>query len=109
MDERFRIIKERLSSLSVSELQRIVDNIDIVCFDEFNYNAAEKTYCPLAVALNLHRIVENPSDAVIADELVKRFVPVNIVKGVKGEFYTKNRKKDLLNLCLGLIEEKNFE
>jgi hypothetical protein len=107
MDLRYELIKGRLRELSVEELQRIVDNIDKVCFDEFNYDATSNRYCPLAVAMCLDKIL-NPSDALIKEEIKKRFSPVNILKGIEGNFYRENRKEDLINLCKNLIKIKTF-
>lgn len=99
MDNRKQVFLDRLNSLSVQEIQRIRDNIDLICFDTFNYDAKNKTYCPLAVGLNLHKTIENPTDEVIRNEIGKRFQPPNALKGVVGEFYTSHRKRDLLEVC----------
>lgn len=99
MDNRKQIFLDRLSVLSVQEIQRIKDNIDMICLDTFNYNAEENTFCPLAVGMNLHKSIGNPTDQKIQNEIGKRFQPVNALKGVKGDFYTSNRKKDLLEVC----------
>jgi len=99
MDNRKQIFLDRLNTLSVQEIQRIKDNIDIICFDTLNYNAEENTFCPLAVAMNLHKSIGNPTDEKIQSEIGKRFQPVNALKGVKGTFYTSDRKKDLLEVC----------
>ena len=34
---------------------------------------------------------------------------LNPMSGVPGEYYTTNRKEDLLNLCRELIQEKELE
>jgi hypothetical protein len=101
-DRRFELIKERLSLLSKAEIQRIVDNIDQICFDEFNYDAQNNSFCPLAMGMGLNAI-QAPTDTLIKQEIAKRFSPVNVLKGVKGTFYTDNRKADLLNLCHSLL------
>jgi hypothetical protein len=102
MDLRYETIKERLSQLTKAEIQRIVDNIDQVCLDEFNYDAQNNSFCPLAMGMGLNAI-QAPTDTLIKQEIAKRFFPVNALKGVKGTFYTTNRKADLLNLCQSLL------
>lgn len=106
MDLRYKIIKERLSTLSKLEIQRILDRIDDVCFDEYNYDAKNQKYCPLAIAMNLDKL-PNPTNENIIDEISKRFKPVNVIKGIEGHFYTDNRKEDLINLCKSLLNEPN--
>lgn len=32
---------------------------------------------------------------------------LNPMKGIEGEFYRSNRKKDLLDVCLEILEERN--
>lgn len=104
MDLRYKLIRERLSSLTKTELQKIIDNIDDVCLDEYNFDSENNKYCPLAMAMNLETI-SNPTDEKIKAEIGKRFQPVNIIKGVVGNFYTNNRKENLINLCKELIDE----
>lgn len=98
-DTRYRLIKERFSRLSKEEIQNIVDNIDLVCLDTHNYDEENKKYCPVAVAMNLHNTVSDPTDEKIKNEISKRFNPVNILKGVEGDFYRSDRKDDLLKIC----------
>lgn len=102
MDLRYEVIKERLSTLSKSEIQRILDNIDQVCFDEFNYDSENHKFCPLAMAMNLDSIPD-PTDEKVKEAISMRFNPVNVVKGLKGVFYTDNRKEDLIILCNQLL------
>jgi hypothetical protein len=105
MDRRYQILKDRLSLLSQDELKRIEDNIDRVCLDTYNYDCANDTFCPLAVALNLHETVKNPTNELIVDILSKRFQPVNAIGGVEGNFYIKDRKSDLLSVVRELRNE----
>lgn len=102
MDLRYEVIKERLSTLSKPEIQRILDRIDDVCFDELNYDAQNHKFCPLAIAMNLDTL-SNPTDEKVKEAISMRFNPVNVIKGTKGEFYRNNRKTDLINLCNQLL------
>ena len=100
-------IKSRLSSLSKEELKRIVDNVDIICFDEFNYDVSENKYCPLAVAMNLHNSIISPTDEKIKQKISERFNPVNILKGLDGAYYRNNRRDDLINLCNDILNDNS--
>lgn len=106
VDKRYEAMKNRLSELSEFELFRIINSIDQICFDTYNYDEKENKFCPIAIALKLDRIIENPTDELIGMEIEKRFSPVNILKGVDGNFYKENRKADLLFLCSEVINEK---
>lgn len=105
MDKRYEILKERLSLLSIEELQRIKENIDHVCFDTYNYDKENNKFCPLAIALNLHKTTPNPSNVLITLKLAERFDPVNVIGGVEGNYYTgQHRREDLLALIDELIK-----
>jgi hypothetical protein len=106
IDDRYRAIRRRLEKLTTVELFRIIDNTDKICLDTFNFDRREKTYCPLALALNLHNTVSNPTDETITNEISKRFWPVNVLKGLDGEFYRNDRLKDILLLTLAIIRSR---
>lgn len=108
-DKRFVSIYERFEKLSTKEIKRVIDNIDLVCFDTFNYDENTSTFCPLAIALNLHHTIQNPTDEKVSKVISRRFSPVNILKGVEGKFYTKERRKDLLQICSLILEERELE
>jgi len=104
-DARHKIFLERLSALSSEEIQRIIDNIDSVCLDTFNYDAQHHTFCPLAIGMGLQNI-SDPSDEKIQRLIGERFIPVNALKGIPGKFYTDNRKADLLRVCQQVLNER---
>lgn len=107
IDLRFVLAKERLESLTNEELQRILDNIDITCWDTYNFDEQRETYCPIAIAMNLHKIIIYPTDTLIEKEIGKRFQPSNIFKGTPGKFYTTNRKEDTINLVKQILQQRN--
>ena len=72
-------------------------------------------FCPLAVAFNLPKLLKGQ---VLNNEIVKSKVEelgnlqmdnfqINPTKGVKGSFYTDNRKEDLFNLVCETLRNKN--
>lgn len=103
-DARYRAIYDRLSKLTEEQLQLIIDNIDRVCFDTYNFDEANKTFCPLAIAHGLHEGLLNPTDQWVQEILSLYYTPVNVLKGVPGSFYTTNRRTDLLAICELLIK-----
>lgn len=107
MDNRYTLAKERLSSLTTDEINRIIDNQDKTLWDTFNYN--EGKFCPIAIAMNLHNTLDNPTDENVKIEMAKRFNPTNIFKGTKGEFYTTNRQEDIIRLCKEILQERGQE
>ncbi len=106
MDARLEVFRNRLNLFSVEELNEIVENIDLICFDTLNYDEINKKFCPIAVAMGLHKILDNPTDTIVSEYISLVFNPPNALKGIEGKFYTSNRREDLLNLCLELIKEK---
>lgn len=102
-DARYRAVWNRLSKLTIPQLARIIDNIDKVCFDTYNFDEVEKTFCPLAIAHGLDKCLSNPTNEIVQEELARHYKPVNILKGVPGKFYTTNRRADLLAICELLI------
>ena len=105
-DKRYNLAKERFESLSNEELQRVIDNQDLLLFDTFNYN--EGKFCPIAIAMNLHTLPE-PTDALVKEEISRRFNPTNIFKGTAGDFYTINRKDDVIGLCKEILKTRYDE
>lgn len=109
MDKRYKVMKERLSRLSLEQLQRIKSDINSVCLDTYNYDKNTNTFCPLAVAFNLHKTLQNPTNNLVIEILAQNFTPVNILNGLEGTFYTGNsRKSDLLSLVDELILSKTY-
>lgn len=104
MDQRYIKAKERLSSLKTSEIKRILSDIDMILFDTYNFY--EGKFCPIAVAMDLHNTMKEANDEEVKLQISKRFTPVNIFKGVEGEFYTDNRKEDLIAICNEILHER---
>lgn len=106
-DARYNVFKERLNALSTEEVKRIQSKIDSICFDTFNFDSETQKFCPLAIGMNLHQTVKNPTNKLIVAEIGKRFNPVNALKGVKGNFYTENRREDLITICEKVLNERS--
>jgi len=103
-DPRKTGLKSGLHQLSVNQLQRVVEYKDEMVLDEFNYQDGK--FCPLAIALNIHETMTEPSHNKVFEKLTSLGYKVYNTRGIEGEFYTANRKEDLLIAVNEVIEEK---
>lgn len=107
-DKRYILARERFETCTNEEIQRVLDNIDKICWDTHNFDPETSTFCPIAIAMNLHNTVKNPTDQLVKEEIAKRFNPTNIFKGTPGTFYTSNRKEDTINLCNEILNNRKL-
>lgn len=106
-DLRYRVMRERLETLNAEQLRSIVDNIGIVLFDTHNYHDGK--FCPMAVGLGCHKLEGKITEARVQSRIAESYLPINILKGVSGEFYhgsDDERKADLLLLCKQILDER---
>lgn len=105
-DRRYIAMKDRFRALTRDELLTILVHIDdLVLFDNFNFH--EGKFCPIAVAMGCFR-QENPTQESVQQEISTRFFPVNILRGVPGDFYhgdDDSRKQDLVSLIHEILNE----
>lgn len=106
-DPRKTGLKFGLRQLTNAELRRVLDYPHEMVLDEFNYH--EGKFCPLAVALDLPATLPNPTNARVIAELEGRGYSVFNTRGLKGEFYTTQRKRDLLAATLEVLAERAEE
>jgi hypothetical protein len=109
-DERFASIYSRLILLSDAQLQRIID-CDNLCTDTYNYDDGEKSFCPIAVAFDIPRIlryngVEPTQDLVLQMIREVKNFQFGTVKGIPGQFYTNDRVSDIKRLCQQIIDDR---
>ena len=58
--------------------------------------------------MNLHETISNPTDQLIKTEIEKRFIPVNVIAGVDGQFYRENRKDDIVKICKEILRHELY-
>jgi hypothetical protein len=107
-DQRYAAMYQRLSSLTSYEIRQILRDMHFVLFD--TYNSHDGKYCPLGVALGLHKL--NLTDEQAKAVLAERFKPINILHGVPGEFYhgtDEERKCDLVSICEEILSAREYE
>lgn len=100
-------LKNGLHQLSIEQLQRVLDYPGEMILDTHNYS--EGKFCPLAIALELDKTIQNPSHDVVFTTLTDMGYKVYNTRGILGEYYTSNRKEDLLQAAREVIEEKTKE
>lgn len=103
-DPRKTGLKDGLRQLTVDEIQKVIDYPGEMVFDEFNYQDGK--FCALAIGLGLDETLLNPSHESVFNMLTWMGFKVYNTRGIKGEFYTTNRKDDLLEAAREVIEEK---
>lgn len=93
-DPRKTGLKKGLRQLNRAQLLRVLNYEGEFVLDSVNYEDGK--FCPLAVAVGLDSM-ESPTDNKVFDTLVfKMGLSVFNTRGVKGEFYTTERRRDLL-------------
>ena len=87
--------------------------------DGCNYDPVGGAWCPLAVALEVDRILQDEGTVVATDQEAKeRIVDIgtrtnpafglNPMRGIAGSFFTTSRRSDLLQACRDVLEEETF-
>lgn len=119
-DPRKTALKNGLRQLGEDELRTLRDWLENglpVLLDRdasgaANYSHDEHegdVFCPLAVALDLPWLYEHyeqvPDDEHVAAVLKRRFSNIYNTRGVVGNFYTTNRRADLLTATEEVLEE----
>ena len=103
-DPRKTGLKKGLRQLNIAQLKRVIEFPGEMVLDEVNY--ADGKFCPLAVTLNLDKIITEPSHEKVFDVLTTLGYNVYNTRGIEGNFYTTHRKEDLLEAAQEVLQEK---
>jgi hypothetical protein len=106
-DPRKTGLKNGLRQLTIAQLQRVITYPEEMVLDTYNYEDGK--FCPLAVALELDKTMVDPSHDKVFTELTKQGYKVYNTRGIEGQFYTTNRKEDLLEAAIEVLKEKQEE
>jgi hypothetical protein len=104
-DPRKTGLKNGLRQLKIEELQKVINYQEEMVFDTYNFENGK--FCALAVGVGLETMPD-PTHEKVFHELVNRGYKVYNTKGISGNFYTKNRKQDLLEAATEVLNEKLF-
>jgi hypothetical protein len=103
-DPRKTGLKDGLRQLNIKQLRRVIDYKGEMVLDEYNYQDGK--FCPLGIGLGLDKIIENPTHDAVFSILTDMGFDVYNTRGIVGNFYTDNRKEDLLEATQEVLEEK---
>ena len=103
-DPRKTGLKNGLRQLTIEQLQRVIDYPKEMVLDSHNYENGN--FCPLAVALELDKKIVDPTHDKVYQTLIDMGYSVYNTRGIAGEFYTTNRKEDLLEAAKEVLAEK---
>src|SRR4051812_23441035 len=92
-DPRKTGLKNGLRQLTIDQLNKVLNYDQDMVYDSFNYYAGK--FCALAVAVGLETM-PNPTNEKVFDKLIEMGYSVYNTRGIKGDFYTTNRKEDLV-------------
>lgn len=97
-------LKNGLRQLTLKQLRRVKSYNKPMILDEFNYQDGK--FCPLAVALELDKTVFDPTNNKVFDLLIAAGYKIYNTRGIKGNFYTTDRERDLRQALDEVILEK---
>ena len=97
-------LKNGLRQLNIEQIKRVINYDKEMVLDTYNYHDGK--FCPLAVALQLDKIIENPTHDKVFNALSEMGYKIYNTRGIKGSFYTTNRKRDLLQAAYEVLIEK---
>jgi hypothetical protein len=103
-DPRKTGLKNGLRQLTIEQLQRVIDYPGEMVLDSFNYH--DGNFCALAIGLGLDETMTEPTHDKVFGFLTLLGYKVYNTRGIAGEFYTTNRKEDLLEAAREVLQEK---
>src|SRR4051812_16652903 len=103
-DPRKTGLKNGLRQLTAEQIKKVIEYPGEMVLDRFNY--CDGKFCPLAVALDLDKKVQNPTHEKVFNLLTDMGFKVYNTRGIKGDFYTSNRRQDLLTAAKEVLAEK---
>jgi hypothetical protein len=103
-DPRKTGLKNGLRQLTIEQLQRVINYRGQMVYDTYNYQ--DGNFCPLAIAVELDKTIKFPTHDKIFGALTAMGYKVYNTRGIEGQFYTTNRKEDLLEAAKEVLQEK---
>ena len=121
-DPRYLALRKGLEQLNRHQLTLLAGHVQCgspMVVDGCNYDPASGAWCPLAVALEVDRVLEDEGTVVATDQEAKeRIVAIGIktnrafglnpMRGIVGSFFTSSRRSDLLQACRDVLDEGTF-
>ena len=121
-DPRYLALRRGLEQLTRRQLMVLAEHVECdnpIVVDGCNYNPANHTWCPLAVALGVGGILRDEGIVVRTDEEAKDHIvrigartnpgfTLNPMRGIVGSFFTSSRSGDLMQACRDVLREETF-
>lgn len=121
-DPRYLTLRRGLEQLTRHQLMVLTRHLESgnpVVVDGCNYDPSRRTWCPLAVALEVDRVLHDEDVVIATDEEAKEYIVrvgtrtnprfgLNPMRGVVGSFFTSSRRNDLLQACVDVLDEETF-
>lgn len=105
-DPRKTGLKSGLSQLTIEQLQRVIDYPGEMVLDSVNYENGN--FCALAIGVGLDQTMIDPSHEKVFQTLTGMGYNVYNTRGISGNFYTTNRRKDLIEAAREVLAEKRY-
>ena len=110
---------EQLNRHQLTVLVRHVESGSPMVVDGCNYEPLSRTWCPLAVALEVDLVLRDEGIAVETEKEAKELIlsigtrtnpgfHLNPMSGIAGAFFTTSRRSDLLRTCRDVLAEETF-
>jgi hypothetical protein len=97
-------LKNGLRQLTSEQIRRVLSWPYPMVLDTYNYESG--CYCPLAVGVGLPGKIENPTHEKVFCELSRMGYQIYNTRGIKGEFYTTDRLRDLKSAAEEVLAER---
>lgn len=121
-DRRYLALRNGLEQLTHHQLTVLEKHVRLgqpIVLDGCNYNPMNRTWCPLAVALEVDRVARSEDREIRTDAEAREYIltvgrrtnprfSLNPMSGIVGRFFTHSRRDDLLIACKHVLEEKMF-
>ena len=121
-DPRYLALRRGLEQLNRHQLTVLTGHVECggpMVVDGCNYDPVSDTWCPLAVALEVDRILQDEGRIVATDQEAKQQIVdigtrtnpafgLNPMHGIFGRFFTTSRRSDLLRACRDVLDEETF-
>ena len=102
-DPRKTGLKRGLRQLTKLQLENLLAYGGPMILDDCNYK--DGVFCPLAIGVGLDKM-KNPTNKKVIEALESKGYSVYNTRGIKGTFYTDNRRRDLLIALMEVLQEK---
>jgi hypothetical protein len=103
-DPRKTGLKNGLRQLTPDQIRRVLAHDGEMVLDSWNYEDGK--FCPLAIGLGLDQSIKEPTHEKVCAALLGMGYKVYNTRGIKGEYYMDNRRRDLVLAAMEVLDER---